>query len=112
VARAVLSTFGMKPTNPTGKNQGEGDRVSARRYNKNASEFVAEGRVEAAATEAESFVESEPQEAAAAERKAKRGPHPTKVSVDELVNMGRSVVDRAKPYVERAVSKIKSKLNR
>jgi hypothetical protein len=34
------------------------------------------------------------------------------VSVDELVNMGRSVVERAKPYVERAVSKIKSKLHR
>lgn len=109
MAREVLRICRMKPTN---RNQGEGDKVSARRYNKNASEFVAEGRVEQAAKEAEEFVESEPQEAASAERKAKRGPHPTKVSVDELVNMGRTVIDRAKPYVERAVSKVKSKLSR
>ncbi|CAN5815288.1 hypothetical protein BH11MYX2_BH11MYX2_11040 [soil metagenome] len=102
----------MKPTKPTSRNQGEGDRVAARHYNEQASEFVAQGRVDEAAKEAEAFVEADPQAAKSAEQKAKRGPHATKVSVDDLVNMGRSVVDRVKPYVDRAVSRIKSKLDR
>jgi hypothetical protein len=75
----------MKPKEPNG-NQGEGDRVSARHYNDAASEFAA--------------------------RTAKRRPRGTRVSVDELVEMGRSVVDRVKPYVDRAVARLKSKLDR
>ncbi|MEO6771542.1 MAG: hypothetical protein ABI467_00785 [Kofleriaceae bacterium] len=55
-------------------NQGEGDRVSARRYNHDLREFIAEGRVEPAALDAERFVEAHPDEAMRAERKAKHGP--------------------------------------
>ncbi len=58
----------------TNANQGEGDKASARRYNENAREFVAEGKVDKAALEAEEFVEAEPAEAARAEREAKQGP--------------------------------------
>ena len=55
-------------------NQGEGDRVSARRYNRDLRDFISEGRVEPAAREAERFVEAHPADAARAERKAKHGP--------------------------------------
>ena len=55
-------------------NQGEGDRVSARRYNRELRDFISEGRVEPAAREAERFVEAHPADADRAERKAKHGP--------------------------------------
>ena len=55
-------------------NQGEGDRVSARRYNRDLRDFISEGRVEPVAREAERFVEAHPADAARAERKAKHGP--------------------------------------
>lgn len=104
----------MKPTIPADPNrkdpnQGEGDRMSARTYNMHAQEFVAEGKVDEAARDAAQFVESEPAEAQRAEAAARRGPRGTKVSVDELVGMGRSVIDRVRPYVARAVDRIKSK---
>ena len=83
----------MKTHNP---NQGEGDRVSARRYNRDVREFVAEGKVDQAAEDARRFLEREPEAAANAEAKAKRGPkkHGTRVSVDELVAKGRTVIER------------------
>lgn len=71
VAREVLICPRMKTNNG---NQGEGDKASARRYNKNAEEFVADGRVDEAAADAREFVEAEPEEAQAAERAAKSGP--------------------------------------
>ena len=55
-------------------NQGEGDRTSARRYNRDLREFISEGRVEPAARQAEHYVEAHPDEAMRAERKAKHGP--------------------------------------
>ena len=55
-------------------NQGEGDRVSARRYNRDLRDFISEGRVEPAAREAERFVEAHPADADRAERQAKHGP--------------------------------------
>lgn len=60
--------------NPKEPNQGEGDRVSARRYNRDLRDFISEGRVEPAAREAERFVEAHPADAERAERKAKHGP--------------------------------------
>lgn len=107
----MLLARSMKPQDKE-PNQGEGDKVSARHYNRQAEAFVAEGRVESAARDAERFVEAEPQEAARAERKAKRGPHSTKVSVDELVAKGRTVIDRVRPYVERVVDRVKSRLSK
>jgi len=55
-------------------NQGEGDRIAARRYNRDLREFISEGRVEPAARQAELYVEAHPDEATRAERKAKHGP--------------------------------------
>ena len=104
---------GMKPQDDSkDPNQGEGDRISARRYNEDASGFVAEGKVEPAAREAAQFVEAEPEEAKAAEQRAKRGPHGTKVSVDELVAKGRTVIDRVRPMVERVVERVKAKFSK
>jgi hypothetical protein len=93
-------------------NQGEGDRVSARHYNKQVEDFVAEGKVDSSAREAERFVEAQPEEAARAERKAKRGPPRTKVSLDELIAMGRTMVDRVRPYVERGVGRLRARFQR
>jgi hypothetical protein len=98
----------------TGKdpNQGEGDKVSARHYNRQVREFVAEGKVDEAARQAKDFVEHSPEDAERAERKARKGPRSTRVSVDELIARGRSVVERVKPMFERATSKLRSKLHR
>lgn len=109
----MLVYAGMKPQDESkDPNQGEGDRISARRYNEDASGFVAEGKVEPAAREAARFVEAEPEEAKAAEQRAKRGPHASKVSVDELVARGRTVIDRVRSIVERVVERVKARLSR
>lgn len=102
----------MKPQNPDA-NQGEGDKASARRYNRRVREFVAEGKVDEAAHEAEQYVEHEPDDAARAERKAKRGPqHGTRVTADELIAKGLTVFDRVRPVVVRAIGKLRSRLSR
>lgn len=101
----------MKP-HDSDRNQGEGDRISARHYNRKAREYVATGDVEEAAHEAADFVEQEPAEAARAEAKAKRGPGHARVSIDELVAKGRTVVDRVKPIVERAAARLRSRFGR
>ena len=110
----------MKPHNPTHNgprdrepNQGEGDKVSARHYNRGAREFVADGKVDDAAHEAKVWVEREPADAARAEQKAARGPHHgVRVSVEELLDKGRSVVDRIRPYVERAADKVRNRIRK
>jgi hypothetical protein len=114
LARGVLLLPDMKPEKPTQRdaNQGEGDRISAHHYNERVREFVADGRVEPTARDAEIYVTRDPEDAARAERKAKRGPRSTRVTIDELVAMGRTVVDRARPYVDRAVAQIRNRLGR
>lgn len=56
------------------KNQGEGDKVSAQKYNKDVRDYIAEGKVDEAAKKARDFVDTQPDLAARAERKAKAGP--------------------------------------
>ena len=51
-----------------GKNQGEGDREAARRYNEGQREFVKSGKVKQAAEQAK---EQDPAEAEAAEKAGK-----------------------------------------
>lgn len=98
----------MKPDKPTrDENQGEGDRRSARAYGRHVREFVASGRVEPAARDADAYVEHHPGDAARAERKARRGPH-TRVSLDELIAKGRTLVDR----VESAVRRVRGRIRR
>ena len=104
----------MKPVNTTPRdvNQGEGDKNAARHYNQQLHAFVESGKVEPAARDAERFVEQQPLEAKRAERKAKRGPSATRVSLDELLAKGRTVVDRVRPIVERAVGKLRTRFAR
>jgi hypothetical protein len=102
----------MRPRNDSQEpNQGEGDKVSARKYNRDLREFVAEGKVDEAAEDARLYVERDPADAERAEAKAKRGPR-SKVSVDELVAKGRSVVERVRPYLERAQQKLRARFGR
>jgi hypothetical protein len=42
-------------------------------------------------------------------RRRSRRSHGTKVSLDELVQMGRTVVDRVRPYVERGVGRLRAR---
>lgn len=104
----------MKPEKPTHRdaNQGEGDRVSARRYNKEVRAFVAGGKVEPAAREAQAYVAKKPEDAARAERKAKRGPRSTRSSLDELVAQGHMVVGRMRPVVDRAVGRLRARFGK
>ncbi|HEY0480200.1 MAG TPA: hypothetical protein VGD37_21915 [Kofleriaceae bacterium] len=97
----------MKPDKPTQDGiQGEGDKVSARRYNRHVREFVAGGKVEPAAHDAESYVESRPEDAERAEREASRGPRPTRISVDELVAKGHTMLDRVQALVHRVAGRL------
>jgi len=93
-------------------NQGEGDKVSARHYNREVREFIAEGKVDEAAREAAHYVEAEPRDAERAEKKARKGPSSAKVSVDELVAKGRTVIDRVRPIVNRFVGRVRARFNR
>ena len=82
-------------------NQGEGDRASARRYDDHVRDFVAEGKVDPAAREASTYVEREPDDAAKAEERAKRGPPGRWASVDQIVTKGRSVFERLRARFAR-----------
>ena len=103
----------MRPRNTSqDPNQGEGDKASARQYNRDLREFIAEGKVDEAAEEARLYVERDPDDAERAEARAKRGPRGKGVSVDELIAKGKTVVDRVRPYIERAQQKLRSRLGR
>ncbi len=45
------------------QNQGEGDKISAEKYNKETTEFAKSGRVEAAAKDAKSAIEGKERDA-------------------------------------------------
>ena len=104
----------MKPEKPTQRdaNQGEGDRSSARRYDRHLREFIAGGKVEPAAHEAEVYVVNKPEEAARAERRARRGPQPTRISIDEMIARSRTVVERVRPVVHRVLGKLRARFIR
>jgi hypothetical protein len=92
----------MKLDKPTQDgNQGEGERVSGRRYQRRVREFVAAGQVEPAARDAERYVERAPDDAARAQARARRGPRPTRVSLDELIAKAHTVIDRIEAVVRR-----------
>jgi hypothetical protein len=96
----------MKPDKPIEDgNQGEGDRLSARRYQRHVREFVAGGKVEPAARDAETYVERLPEDAGLAERKARRGPHATRVSIDELMARGHTLIDRMQRLLHRVADR-------
>jgi hypothetical protein len=100
----------MKPDKDP--NQGEGNKVAARHYNREVREFIADGKVSDAARQAAQYVETEPTDAKRAEEKARKGPSATKVSIDELVAKGRTVIDRVRPIVDRVVKRVRTTLNR
>jgi hypothetical protein len=91
---------------------GEGDRVSARRYDKHVREFIAEGKVQDAAKDARAYVERDPHDAEKSERKAQRGPKSRFVSLDQLVAKGQSMIERVRPIVERATAKLRNRFSR
>lgn len=102
----------MKTDKPNSEgNQGEGDKLSARRYGRHVREFVAGGDVERAAREAESYVERAPGDAERAEREARRGPRPTKITLDELVARGHTVLDRVQRLVRRVAGRFGRRSN-
>ncbi len=111
MARGVLIVRDMKPHDKD-PNQGEGDKASAREYNQQVQDFVADGRVDDAARDAARFVEAEPAEAKRDEQRAKHGPRSTKITVDELIAKGRTVIDRVRPVVERVVDRVKARLTK
>jgi hypothetical protein len=88
------------------RNQGEGDRKSARRYDRHLRQYIDQGHVEQDADKASSFVELHGIEAERDERKAQRGP---RVSVDELVAKGRGYVERIRNAVHNVRARIAKK---
>lgn len=82
------------------RNQGEGDRISARRYDHHLKEFISEGKVDDAAKQAREFVNAHPGEAERAERKAKAGPNPQGIA-GEIIAKGRSLFERIRHAVRR-----------
>jgi hypothetical protein len=109
----MLVLPGMKPHNPD-QNQGEGDRRSARLYNRDVRHYVADGKVDDAAHEAKEYVERDPAGARRAEAKARRGPHAahgTRASVDELIAKSRTIVDRIRPLVDRMAKGVRRRLH-
>lgn len=103
----------MKPDKPGQDDApGEGDRISARRYERHVREFVAGGKVEPAAHDAGAYVERAPDDAKRAEATARRGPRPTRVSLDELVAKGHTVIDRAESLVRRIATRVGGRFGR
>jgi hypothetical protein len=109
----------MKPENPAqpDDNQGEGDRRSARHYNEDLRQFVDRGQVAPAAHDAKAYVERAPDDAARAERTGKRGPRAARSSrawptLDELAGKVRTLADRARPIVARAIGKLRARYAR
>lgn len=92
--------------------KGEGDRASARRYDQNVREFIAEGRVPDAASKAREYLDRDPEGAQKSEQRAKRGPHGRFVSLDQIVAKGQSVIGRVRPMVERAVGRARARFTR
>lgn len=70
-------------------------------------EFVAGGRVEPSARDAERHVERAPDDAARAEAEARRGPRSPRVSVDELVARGHTVLGRMEALVRRIAGRFR-----
>jgi hypothetical protein len=83
---------------PKDPNQGEGDRISAKRYDDHVETFVSEGKVDNAAHEAEAYVERDPKSAARAERTARRGPHGLRGQLEEIVE---ELLGKARGMIER-----------
>ena len=91
------------------QNQGEGDRKSARRYDKHVEEFVHTGKVEPAARTAKQYVEKNPESAARAERTARRGPHGYMGIVEGIVEKGRSIAERVVDRVRARITAVTRK---
>lgn len=95
----------MKLDKPTQDgNRADGDRSPEQRYQRRVREFVAGGRVEPAARDAERYVERAPDDAARAEAEAWRGP---RVSVDELVAKGHTLIGRMEALVRRIAGRFR-----
>ncbi len=111
LARSVLVVGDMAEQDKD-PNQGEGDKLSARRYDNHVREFIADGKVEPAAEQARSYVERHPDDAEKSEAKARRGPGHRFAALDELLAKGQSVIDRVRPLVRRATARVRARLSK
>ena len=103
----------MKSDKPTQDgNQGEGDRSSVRRYARHLREFVAGDKVEPSARGPEAYVERLPPDSTREERGARRGPHHTRVSVEELMARGHTVLGRLQRALHRVFGRFTRRLRR
>jgi hypothetical protein len=100
MAHDVLVTTGMNKH----PNQGEGDRKSARRYDRHLQEYIAEGKVDDAAQIARNFVELHPLEAERAEREA-RNPKAF-ATAEQLVATGRTFIERIRQAAARLRARV------
>ena len=107
VPSASIEADVTRPTAAKEPMQGEGDRVSARKYDEDAQAFIAQGKVPQAAREARAALEADPAGAAKAERDAKHGPASTDshLSLEELVAKGKSAVEKVVDRVRDAIKK-------
>jgi hypothetical protein len=100
----------MKPDKPTEDgHRRKGDRLSTRRHGRKVREFVARREVAPAARVGADIVEPRREQAGRADRKVRRGPRATRVTVDELVAKGRTVIDRIEALVHRVADRIGSR---
>jgi hypothetical protein len=75
-------------------NQGEGDRISARRYDEHVEAFVAQGKPAEAAKDARAWVDAHPDDAARAERATRRGPHTLRTALSRAFARMRAMFRR------------------
>ena len=89
--------------------QGEGDRISARHYNRDLREFIAEGNVDEAAQDAAAYVERGPEDAERAEQAARRGPRNMRGIVHNLMSEGKSLFEHYRQKSVELVRKLRRK---
>jgi hypothetical protein len=87
------------------RNEGEGSRTAARHYYAKLRTFIRENRVDPAAKDAKRYVEQHPEEADAAERKAKIGPRPIARRIEELVAEAKAMWKSARARMRTMIYK-------
>lgn len=98
-----------KPTQPDARH-GEGEGVSVHLDCEQLREFIAGGPLGSVAHESGAYVGRQ-REAAPMARNAVRGSQ-TQISIDELVAKNRSIVERVRPMVRRAVGRLRVRFRR
>jgi hypothetical protein len=114
MAWRVLDLSNMKPEDPRRRDpkRADGNRISDVHDHRRVHEPDAGHKVGSSPRDAEPHVALPPRVIANAERRARRGRRSTRVSIDELIAKGQSVIDRVRPAVERTVGKLRARFTR